>query len=93
MARDYIQLKNTNIQNFNINCYLSIKTNENLLNISKKSICRIKIGNDIGTGFLIKLLIPSIKKPLYGLMTNNHVINSSIIKNNKYFKIYLNQMY
>jgi len=42
--------------------------------------------------FFIKLPIPSEKKVLYGIMTNNHVIDSNFIENNEYFKIYLNQL-
>jgi len=99
MAKDFIQLKNTHIQNINISSYYSIETNENLLDVLKKSICLIEkkikkeIGKkNIGTGFLIKLLIPSAKRPFYGIMTNNHVIDSDFIKNNNSFKIYLNHV-
>ena len=77
--------------NLNLKRYIPIKTYNKLLNISKKSVCFIKAKNSAGTGFLIKLLIPSIKQTIYGLITNNHVIHSDFIKNNKSFSIYLNQ--
>lgn len=97
MANDYISLKNIPTENLNLSDdYISIKTNEKLLNVSKKSICLIetehktnnKNEKEIGTGFLIKLSFPSIKKPFYGIITNNHVLDSDFIKNNKKFKIY-----
>jgi len=93
MAKDCIRLKNTHIQNINFDEYFSIKTHENLLNVSKKSICLIEEEiNSYGTGFLIKLLIPSVKKPLYGIITNNHVLDSDFFNNNKTLKIYLNHV-
>jgi len=77
--------------NINLKRYISIKAYDELLNISKKSICLIKAEVKGGTGFLIKLFISSIKKTLYGLITNNHVISSDFIKNNRSFSISLNQ--
>ncbi|KAG4083329.1 hypothetical protein H8356DRAFT_1357062 [Neocallimastix lanati (nom. inval.)] len=44
-----------------------------------------------GTGFFIKLSIPSEQKPLYGLITNNHVLNSDYFKNNDVVKISSNE--
>jgi len=81
------------IPNFNLNLqkYLSIKTYDRFLNISKKSVCLIKANEIKGTGFLIKLSISSKEKPLYGLITNNHVLDSIFIKYNKSFNIYFNQ--
>jgi len=76
--------------NLNLKRYISIKVYNELLNISKKSVCLIKTKIKGGTGFLIKLSISSMEKTIYGLITNNHVINSNFIKNNKSFSIYLN---
>jgi V8-like Glu-specific endopeptidase len=79
------------LQNLNINLinYISMKTHDNLLNISKNSICYIEKehGKGGGTGFFIKLSIPSEQKPLYGLITNNHVLNIDYFKNNNSIKI------
>jgi len=81
------------IPNFNLNLesYVSIKTYNKFLNTSKKSVCLIKANGKAGTGFLIKLSISSKEKPLYGLITNNHVLDSKFIKYNKSFNIYFNQ--
>ena len=70
--------------------FISIKTNEKLLKISNKSVFLIKVGENCGTGFLVKLILPSETEPLYGLITNNHVIDSDFIKNNSSFKIFVN---
>ena len=43
-----------------------------------KSICKIRIPNKVGTGFLIKLYKEN--KPFYCLMTNEHVINKETIE-------------
>jgi len=50
-----------------------------LSNVSK-SICKIKIGIRIGTGFL--LTFPIEQEMFYCLMSNEHVIKNDIIKNN-----------
>ena len=44
-----------------------------------------------GTGFFIKLPIPSKERPMYGLMTNNHVLDSNYIKPGKSFIIVINE--
>ncbi|KAG4102718.1 ankyrin [Neocallimastix lanati (nom. inval.)] len=68
-------------------------------NIAKYSVCQIKCEKDIincekdiinATGFLVKLHIPMMNgttKTLYGLMTNNHVIDLNYLKNYSEFKI------
>jgi len=57
----------------------------------KGSICFIKKNNiGLGTGVFIKLPIPSKEKPMYGLMTNNHVLDSDSIKPGYSFSIILN---
>lgn len=43
-----------------------------------------------GTGFLVKLFIPSKDTSLYGLVTNNHVLNSEFLQNNTPFNISMN---
>jgi len=50
-----------------------------LSNVSK-SICKIKIGIRIGTGFLLKF--PIEQEMFYCLMSNEHVIKNHIIQNN-----------
>jgi len=57
------------------------------------SICLIEINIPIGTGFFVKLNIPSKEKPMYGLMTNNHVLDSESIKPGKSFFINFNNKF
>ena len=46
-----------------------------------KSICKIIISNEMGSGFLIKLY--NGNKFIYCLMINEHVINKEAIKSKK----------
>ena len=54
----------------------------------KKSICKINIENRCGTGFFC--YIPYKNKKLPSLITNNHIIYESFIKNNTFINIELN---
>jgi len=90
LEKKFIPLKIDQCLNSIMMRYISIKTTENLLNVSKKSICCIGAVIKGGTGFLVKLSIASEKNVLFGLMTNNHVINADYIKCNENFKIYFN---
>jgi len=65
---------------------------EELIEIANRSVCIIKIGNSsFGTGFFIEF--QTEYGTLRGLMTNNHVLNSSRFKlkkrKNEIFKIYI----
>ena len=51
-----------------------------------KSICKIRIPNKVGTGFLIKLYKEN--KPFYCIMTNEHVINKETIEEKKKIIVY-----
>jgi len=83
-------------QNYIIN---SEMVNRDLMNklyeVADKSICLIKINNNkeiiSGTGFFLKLSILSNEEPLYGLITNNHVLNSEHLHTIKSFKIIINK--
>ena len=57
---------------------------EEILKQMKESICKIENKNGDGTGFFCKILNKKI------LITNNHVINEEIIKNNNILKVKLN---
>ena len=59
-----------------------------ILEQMKKCICKIENKNGNGTGFLC--YIPYKNKKLEVMMTNNHIINEDIIKNNKSIEISLN---
>ncbi|KAL6625923.1 ankyrin [Neocallimastix californiae] len=61
----------------------------NIFNIINRSICKIEIDEISGTGFFIKIPIPSKENAMCGLMTNNHILNENMIKLNKSFRIYM----
>ena len=54
----------------------------------KKNIWKIKINNEFGTGLFCD--IPYNSKKISVLMTNNHITNENIIKDNKFIKVTLN---
>ena len=50
----------------------------------KKNLCKVKIGNEQGSGFFCKIPFPSKDKWLPVFITNNHVINNNtLFKNNE----------
>ena len=63
---------------------VTISKTESILKQMKESICKIENKNGDGTGFFCKILNKKI------LITNNHVINEEIIKNNNILKVKLN---
>jgi len=71
------------------NTIIEVQKVEKLIEMTKKSICKIEVKNknktSFGTGFLIKLPIPTKNNPLLGLITNNHLIDSEYIK--EYIKL------
>jgi len=52
-----------------------------------KPICLIENDEGSGSGFFIEIPIPLKKKPIRGLMTNNHVLNENYLKEGKSFNI------
>ena len=50
----------------------------------EKNICKIKIGNEQGTGFFCKIPFPDMNNMLSVLITNNHVINEKILNKKDY---------
>ena len=46
----------------------------------RKNICKIKIGNEQGTGFFCKIPFPNRERLLSVLITNNHVINQYLLQ-------------
>ena len=67
---------------------ITIEGTEIILEQMKKCICKIENRNGNGTGFLCS--IPYKNKKLKVMITNNHIINEDIIKNNKIIEISLN---
>jgi len=53
----------------------------------KNSICLIQASKGMGTGFFIKFPFPSFDHPLYGIMTNNHVLDAEQLSPHSYFTI------
>lgn len=69
---------------------------DKFINVAYYSLCSISYQKDgkeyNGTGFFIKLPIPSKENPIYGLMTNNHILNKSILSPNSSFNIYFEKL-
>ena len=59
---------------------------DNCLCKVSKSICKIRIPNKVGSGFLIKLYKEN--KPFYCIMTNEHVINKETIEGKNKIIVY-----
>ena len=57
---------------------LSCKLMEIILKQMKKNICKIKNGNQRGSGFFCKIPFPSKESMLPVLITNNHIIDKSL---------------
>ena len=57
----------------------------------KKKVCKINIGRKKGTGFFCKIPFPNDKNLLSVLITNNHVIDELILKNEKKIKVFINK--
>jgi len=78
------------------NCkIMSDKLEEKIKKILFKSVCSIKVtcNNNkemCGTGFLVKLIIPSKENPLYGLITDDYVLTSEYLQSNSSFEVLLN---
>ena len=64
------------------------KIDNSIYNLYKvcKSVCKIRISNRTGSGFLIKLFREN--NPFYCLITNEHVIKKDEIDSNKKIEIY-----
>ena len=63
---------------------VTIKDTEIILKQMKYNICKIENKNGNGTGFFCKILNKKV------LITNNHIINEEIIKNNSIISVTLN---
>ena len=73
--KEEVYIKDNNLFKFN-----------HIVNISK-SIVKIKVQQKkFGTGFLIKF--NKINKPLYCLMTNEHIVSNDMIKNEEKIEIF-----
>jgi len=71
---------------------IPLKLFPKLLEIAEKSICIVNNQfNEVGTGFLVKLILRNKEKPIFGLITNNHILDDFSLKNNKFFDIQINK--
>ena len=66
---------------------ISLEKTEKIVEQMKSSICQV-YGKETGTGFFCK--IPYEGKSIPVLMTNYHIIDDDFLKNNKEFKISIN---
>jgi hypothetical protein len=63
---------------------ISLENTENILNQMKKTICKISYENKIiGIGFFCKIPFPDNNYLLSVLITNNHIVNESILEGEK----------
>ena len=58
---------------------ISHECTKKILEQMERSICKIKIGKTLGTGFFCKIPFPTKEKTLPVLMTYNHVINNALL--------------
>ena len=58
---------------------ISYECSKKIITQMERNICKINIGKTQGTGFFCKIPFPNEEKMLPVLMTNNHVINDSLL--------------
>ena len=67
---------------------ISYECTKKIMEQMSKNICKIKIGEEQGTGFFCKIPFPDINNMLSVFITNNHIINDKILyKNNSKINI------
>ena len=67
---------------------ISLENIDKITEKMKARICQVYAGNLIGTGFFCKIPYEGGRIPV--LMTNYHIISDDFLKNNKIFKISIN---
>ena len=71
---------------------INLDCTKEIINQMEKCICKIKVGEEQGTGFFCKIPFPVKNNILKVLITNNHVINEDILyKNNSKISIYIEE--
>ena len=58
---------------------ISYDCSKEIIKQMEKNICKLKIGNEQGTGFFCKIPFPDKEHLLTVLITNNHVINDNLL--------------
>ena len=61
---------------------ISYECTKKIMEQMVKNICKIKIGEEQGTGFFCKIPFPDINNMLSVFITNNHIINDKILYEN-----------
>jgi len=59
---------------------ISYECTKTIIDQMEKNICKIKVGNEQGTGFFCKIPFPDKNNMLSVFITNNHIINEKILK-------------
>ena len=62
---------------------ISYECSKNILQQMEKNVCKIKAREKQGTGFFCKIPFPNTNNMLPVLITNNHIINEEILKDDK----------
>ena len=63
-----------------------------IINQMERCICKIKVGEEQGTGFFCKIPFPNKDNMLKVIITNNHVINSdTLYKKDEEIEIYIKE--
>ena len=71
---------------------ISLDCTKEIINQMEKNICKIKIGENQGTGFFCKIPFPDKNNMLKVLITNNHIINKDILyKDDEKISIYIEE--
>ena len=68
---------------------ISYECTKKIMEQMSKNICKIKIGEEQGTGFFCKIPFPDINNMLSVFITNNHIINDERLYDNN-LKININ---
>ena len=61
---------------------VSYDCSKKILEQMEKNVCKIKMGNNLATGFFCKIPFPNKDKLLPFLITNNYVLNDDLLHKN-----------
>ena len=71
---------------------ISYETYNKIKEQMEKCICKVKIGETMGTGFFCKIPFPDRNNMLPVFITNNHILNRALLySNNTNIKIYIKE--
>ena len=58
---------------------ISYECSKKIIEQMERNICKIKIGEEQGTGFFCKIPFPDLNNMLSVFITNNHIINQELL--------------